>query len=107
MLRPNPDELLTAKLWGAAKRLAGYGRPDPVEHDLAVAELAEVAAGRRDLLAEVAGISLGYAEAEPYEHLHGAVANLCISAGADPKLIPHWPEIGRERASQSGSTYFS
>ncbi len=47
-------------------------------------ELRELAGGRADLLAEVAGILEGTCEGEPDEPLARQVAGLCRKAGARP-----------------------
>jgi hypothetical protein len=64
------------------------------------AELRDVADGRADPLAEVAGIALGAAEGmgAEYQGQAQAVAELCRLAGADEDLIPEWTEEGRRRA---------
>ena len=61
-------------------------------------ELRELAAGRTDLLAEVAGIFEGTSEGEPDEPLARQAAQLCRLAGADETLIPAWVAEGKRRA---------
>ena len=63
--------------------------------------LAELAGGRADLLAEVAGIFEGTGEGELDEALTRQAAALCRLAGADPEAIPAWVEEegGRRRAA--------
>lgn len=73
----------------------------------AVAELREVAAGRTDLLAEVAGLAEGSAEGQLDEPLARQVADLCHKAGADPEAIPAWIEEGRHRRENAGTPPFS
>lgn len=63
-----------------------------------MAELRELAAGRTDLLAEVAGILIGFHEREMDEPRVKTAARLLIVAGADESLIPQWVEEGRRRA---------
>jgi len=58
------------------------------EEAAAVAVLRELAAGRADLLAEVAGILEGASEGELDEPLARQAADLCRKAGADPGAIP-------------------
>jgi hypothetical protein len=100
--RPGPDRdrLLTARLTGIAGRHARWGDLTEDQAAAAVAELREVAAGRTDLLAEVAGITLGTSEARGpgYTALGQAVADLCRAAGADEQAIPAWAEEGKRRA---------
>jgi hypothetical protein len=56
----DPDGVLVARVAGTASRHAGAGAPlPPAKKAVAVAELRELAAGRGDLLAQLAGISLG------------------------------------------------
>lgn len=56
--------MLTARLTGIARGHARWGNLTEDQAAAAVAELREVADGRADLLAEVAGIALGSAAAE-------------------------------------------
>ncbi len=63
-----------------------------------MAELREVAADRPDLLAEEAGILLGFHHGGPDEPRARAEAQLLIAAGADESLIPQWIEEGRRWA---------
>jgi hypothetical protein len=72
-----------------------------------VAGLRELAAGRADLLAEVAGILEGFHEGEPREPLARQAAQLCCDAGADPVQIPAWIDVGRQRAAQARQSPFS
>jgi hypothetical protein len=64
----------------------------------ALAELAELAAGRSDLLARCAGLAVGTHEGDLDEGRYVRAAQLCIEAGADTSLIPHWIDVGRNRA---------
>jgi hypothetical protein len=88
------DQILTAQLTGAARQYAPLAVG---EHDAAVAALRELAAGRADLLAQVAGLFEGSAEGQPDEPLKRQAAQLCRDAGADEALIPQWIEEGRHR----------
>jgi hypothetical protein len=100
--RPGPaaDRLPAARLTGICMRHARWGNLTDDQAAAAVAELREVAGGRADLLAEVAGIAIGTSEARgpEYATLGQAVAELCRLAGADEDLIPEWIEEGRRRA---------
>jgi hypothetical protein len=62
-----------------------------------VTELRELADGRADLLAEVAGIFEGASDDELNEPLARQAPQLCRLAGADETLIPHWIGEGRRR----------
>jgi hypothetical protein len=71
-----------------------------------VAELREIAGGRPDLLAEQAGLLLGYREGAIDEaHARAAVLFL-IRAGADEALIPAWAMEGRRRAAEAARLPF-
>jgi hypothetical protein len=89
-----------AALSGAAQRHAGWGGLDEAQKAAGAAELREIAGDRPDLLAEVAGITLGAAagQGEEYETRAQAVAELCRLAAADVDQIPEWIEEGRCRA---------
>jgi hypothetical protein len=65
---------------------------------VAIAELAEAADGRADLLAKCAGLALGYGERQPEATHYQRMAELCIAAGADKTLIQRWIDVGRQRA---------
>ena len=52
--RPAADRILIARLTGTSRRLAGWHELPDEEEAVAVAELRQLAAGRADLLAEVA-----------------------------------------------------
>jgi len=92
------DQILGAKIAAIAARHCDRGKIDDL--DRAMAELREVAGDRPDLLAELAGISLGLAEGTiPSLALrHLAEAELAREAGADQTLIEQWIVIGRKRA---------
>jgi hypothetical protein len=72
-----------------------------------VGELRELAAGRVDLLAEVAGIFEGTSEGELDEPLARQAAQLCRDAGADLDAIPAWVEEGQRRRAAAGLQPFS
>jgi hypothetical protein len=75
----------------------------------AVTELAEVASGRADLLAEHAGLILGTSESGlPMQVEIGRErARLCVLAGAHPGELVPWVELGRRQASQARHPPFS
>ena len=65
-----------------------------------MAALRELASGRADLLAEVAGILECTSEGRLDEPLARCVARPCRLAGADPReTVPAWIEEGRRRAA--------
>jgi hypothetical protein len=94
---PQADRILIARLTGTDRRLAGWDGPAEDEEVAAVAELRELAAGRADLLAEVAGVEEGFSEGELDEPLARQAAALCRKAGADPEALPEWIAEGRRR----------
>ena len=96
--RPGPDRILVAQLTGTARHHARWRELAQDEQDAAVTELRELADGRADLLAEVAGIFEGASEGELDEPLARQAAHLCRLAGADETLIPQWIAEGRHRA---------
>jgi hypothetical protein len=72
-----------------------------------VAELAALAGGRADLLAEVAGLFEGTSDGEPDEPLARSAARLCRLAGADPEAIPAWIAEGRRRRANASRPPFA
>lgn len=95
---PDHDRLLVARISGIARRHASWRAPAGNEIAAAAAELREVAGDRPDLLAEEAGIQLGFHEGGLDEPRAKAAAQLLIAAGADESLIPGWIDEGRRRA---------
>lgn len=67
--RPEADRILVARLTGTAKRHARWRNLSDAENAAGVAELRELADGRGDLLAEVAGLLEGASEGELDEPL--------------------------------------
>jgi hypothetical protein len=100
-LGPASDRILIAQITGAARHHARWRALTGDEEAAAEAELRELAAGRADLLAEVAGIFEGTSEGELDEPLARQAAGLCRLAGADQALIPEWVEEGRRRAESA------
>jgi hypothetical protein len=95
------DRLLVAELTGEARHHAKWRPLTADEEAAAVAALRELAAGRADLLAEVAGILEGASEGELHEPLSHQAADLCRKAGADPEAIPRWIAEGRRRTANA------
>ena len=93
------DELIVARLTAAAQRHAPGREPTGAETAAAVEELNEITRARGDLLAEVAGLLMGYYRSTAEESKAEAAAHFCISAGADLDLVPRWIEVGRRRAA--------
>jgi len=97
--RPQADRILVAQLTGEARHHARWRELTAGEHTVAVAALRDLAAGRADLLAEVAGILEGASEGRLDEPIARQAAGLCRAAGADPEAIAGWIEVGRRRAA--------
>ena len=93
------DLLTVARLTGAAWRHASGREPTGAQTAAAVRELREIAGGRVDLLAEVAGLLIGYYRRTAEELKARAAAYYCIAAGAGLDLIPRWIETGCSRAA--------
>jgi hypothetical protein len=96
--RPQPDRLLVAEIYGEARHRARWRDLSSEEETAAVAELRQLADGRADLLAEVAGILEGAREGEPDEPLARQAAGLCRRAG--PTRRRYRP--GSRRAGAAG-----
>ena len=105
--RPEADRLLLAEIWGEARRRARWHELSGEEEAAAVAALQELAGGRADLLAEVAGVLEGAREGEPDEPLARQAADLCRKAGADLEAIPAWIAEGRRRRALADQPPFS
>ena len=106
-LRPQADRIIVAQLSGTASRYAQWEPPDEATTAAAVAELRDIANGRADLLAEVAGLALGFYDGTPDAPRAANKAVFCRLAGADETQIPGWVKIGRERAAQALPAPFS
>jgi hypothetical protein len=95
------DQILSAKISALCRRHCARGEVDDL--DEAVAELQALAGSRPDVLAEHAGVSLGWAQviAPAEARCFQAEAELARAAGADEAQIPGWIETGRKRAEQA------
>jgi hypothetical protein len=98
-----PDQLRVAAISGVARRYSARGQITADQRTQAVAELRQVAAGRSDLLAQCAGIELGFADngLSSMADQTRLFADLCIQAGADTTLIQRWRLVGRKRADDA------
>jgi hypothetical protein len=67
-----------------------------------VAQLKQAAAGWTALLAECAGLALGYGEHQVDAARYRHIAELCVAAGVDQTLVEAWIEVGRQRAGAAG-----
>jgi hypothetical protein len=100
MARTEVDRVLLAKLTGVARHLVNEP-PGGEQSAAAVEELRLLAGGRTDLLAELAGISLGVGESALDADRYRRTADLAIAAGADENLIEYWTGVGRYRAEMA------
>jgi len=105
--RPQADRILVAEITGEARHRAKWRELSSDEEAAAVAALVQLAAGRADLLAEVAGILEGASEGELGEPVARQAAGLCRKAGADPEAVPGWIEVGRRRRAAARMPPFS
>jgi hypothetical protein len=103
MAGPDPDHLRYAQIAAAAASYVQSGGSTAAEEAAAIAELAQAAAGRADLLAERAGTALGFSEGGLEAARNRQKAELCIAAGADETLIGHWVAVGRELAARAAT----
>jgi hypothetical protein len=85
--------------WEPAGRGPAGREAAEAETAAAVRELREIAGARGDLLAEVAGLLIGYYRRTAEELKARAAAYYCIAAGAGVELIPRWIEVGCSRAA--------
>jgi hypothetical protein len=99
MTSPDSDRLLYGRIAGTAAKHAPVWGLGGQTKAVAIAELAEAADGRADLLAKCAGLALGYGERQPEAAHYQRMAELCIAAGADKTLIQRWIDAGRLRAA--------
>jgi len=105
--RPEADRLLVAKLFGEARNRARWEDLSAEDEAAAVTALRELAGGRADLLAEVAGVLEGAGEGELDAPLARQAAALCKAAGADPEAVPAWITEGRRRRDAARLPPFS
>jgi hypothetical protein len=98
---PDSDQITVARLAGAARRHASWQEPTAAQTAAAVAELQAIAGARGDLLAEAAGLLIGFYRRTVEELRARAAARYCMAAGASPDLIPRWIEVGERRAASA------
>src|SRR5262245_45728076 len=99
-----PDHLLVTPSIAPPAPSTPRGRLTADEEAAAVAELKQAAAGWAALLAECAGLALGYGEHQPGAARYRHIAELCVAAGVDQALVEAWIEAGRQRASAAPVT---
>ena len=99
-----PDRLLVTPIIAPTTPPTPRGRLTAEEEATAVAELKQAASGWAALLAECAGLALGYGEHQPGAARYRHIAELCMAAGVDQTLVEAWIEVGRGRASAAALT---
>jgi hypothetical protein len=102
-MRGITPDLLVTQPTGHAPDVAQNRRLTAEEAATAVREPKHAAAGWAALLAECAGLVLGYGENQLDTTRYRQIAELCIAAGVDETLIEAWIEIGRQRASTTAA----
>ncbi len=100
------DQLTVARLAGAARRHASWREPTQEETAAAVQELREIADPHADLLApdllaEVAGLLIGFYAGTAEEPRARTAAGYCRVAGANQDLIPRWIAEGKRRGARA------
>jgi len=106
MSRGSASSSLNQLRSSTAQRHANWHELTEEETTAAVAELAEILAGRDDepvLLAEVAGLLEGFHQCELDEAKARAAVQLCCLAGADEALIPQWKRKAPNGLRRCGS----
>jgi hypothetical protein len=101
------ERLTSARIAAITRRHARGRALTGVEEAAALSELAEVAHGRVDLLAQEAGLAIGFHDQDIDAPMYLQIAQLCIKAGADTALISRWIEEGRRRAADVRQTPFT
>jgi hypothetical protein len=98
MAQSDIDRTIAVQIAEAARR-APSRQLTVGEEAAAIDELRLAAAGRADLLGEHAGVALGFGEGRPDSARYRQIAELCIAAGADKRLMERWVKVARLRAA--------
>jgi hypothetical protein len=94
------DNDLLSQVADVCRWFAVDGPPTAQRQAAALAELAQITAGRTDLLAQYAGQSLAVHDTGPGAAAYERAVQLCITAGADMSLIDRWiRQSGYHRAA--------
>src|SRR5262245_14953612 len=101
MNSPTSDRLLVTQTAGSATLPGPSGRLAPDREAATAAELNQAPGGWAALLAECAGLVLGYGEHHSGAARYRQIADLCIAAGVDKTLIEAWIEVGHQRATSA------
>ncbi len=99
-----PDRLLVTPATGPATPAAPSGPLTPGEEAAVAAELTQAGPTWAALLAECAGLTLGYGEHHVDAGRYRQIAKLCIAAGVDQTLMEAWIEVGRQRTSAAAAS---
>jgi hypothetical protein len=99
-----PDSLLVIPASGPATPPALRGRLTAGEEAAVATELKQAAPQWAALLAECAGLALGYGEHQADAARYRQIAELCIAAGVDQTLMEAWIEAGRQRANTAAAS---
>ncbi len=90
--------MIVIRLTWVARRIARWRVVTPDREAQAVEDLKDIAAGRSDLLAQIAGLALGFGEKQRYSGVPRHIAALFRKAGADPEQVSEWIKVGRHRS---------
>jgi hypothetical protein len=99
-----PDRLLVTPATGPATPPPPSGRLTADAEAAVATELKHAAPRWAALLAECAGLALGYGEHQADAARYRQIAGLCIAAGVDQTLMEAWIEVGRQRASTAAAS---
>lgn len=96
--KPDPSRMRSAALFGTARRLAVDGGSIRDAQQI----IQDLAAGRRDLISQEAGLTAGVWSAsihtqQPVELLTAGL--LIVSGPVDFDVVARWVEIGRKRGT--------
>jgi hypothetical protein len=92
--RPPPDRIAVARVSGIATR---HSRTEPIDVHTALEEIRAVPAVSPAVLAEAAGLTLGYHHDAMDWSTRIVEAGLLIGAGADLSQLRRWIREGAER----------
>jgi hypothetical protein len=96
-----PDRLVVQATAPAAR--SAYSGLLTAEQEAAAVDELTQAAGWATLLAECAGLVLGYLDHQVDAARYRQIAELCVAAGVDQTLIEAWIEVGHQRASTAAA----
>jgi hypothetical protein len=98
-----PDRLLVTPIIAPATPSTPLWRLTAEEEATAVAELKQAAAGWAALLAECAGLALGYGEHQLDAARYRHIAELCVPPGWTRRWLRPGSRWGRQRASAAAA----